>query len=254
MKVSIITVTYNSAKTLSRAMRSVCRQTYSDIEYILIDGESADTTVTVIKEFAAQYPNVQYVSEPDKGIYDAINKGIARATGDVIGLLNSDDVLASADTIAHVVAKMEETKADILYGDLVYCRYDALDHNPPRRIRYWKSNEFHSADMRSGWMPPHPTVYCRREVFEKAGLYRTDFRISADYEFILRAFALPNLHTCYLPEVMVEMETGGISNRNISTMCLKTREDVRAMRMHGLHPLFAVCCKVMRKFKQFFRK
>lgn len=253
MKISIITVTYNSARTLTRTIRSVCRQDYKDIEYIIVDGESADSTLNIIKEYAAQYPNIRYVSEPDNGIYDAINKGIALATGDVIGLLNSDDELENNQTISRVIEHITKEDADILYGDLVYCKYDALEHNPPRIVRYWKSNPFREWEITMGWMPPPPTLYCKKEVFEKVGNYRTDFRISADYEFILRAFTMRELKKTYLPEVIIKMETGGISNRNIRTMCMKTKEDIRAMKMHKMNVPITILCKNMRKLKQFIR-
>lgn len=251
MKISIITVTYNSARTLSRAMRSVCRQTYKDIEYIIIDGESADSTMNIVKDFASHYPFIRYISEPDSGIYDAINKGIRMATGDVIGILNSDDELYSPDILAHIISQMQFTRADILYGDLLYCRYDAFEHNPPRVIRHWKSEPFQPKTLTKGWMPAHPTVYCRREVFDKVGLYRTDFRISADYEFILRAFSDPSLKKEYLNEIFVRMEVGGISNRDMHSLLLKSKEDVKAMKLHHLHPFFTVIFKVLRKINQF---
>lgn len=251
MKISIITVTYNSARTLSRAMRSVCRQTYKDIEYILIDGESADSTVNIIKDFASHYPFIRYISERDNGIYDAINKGIKMATGDVIGILNSDDEYYSTNTLEHVVNLMEKENADLLYGDLLYCRYDALEHNPPRTIRHWKGNPFDSKDLRRGWMPAHPTLYCKREVFEKVGLYKTHFRISADYEFVLRAFAEPEFKKVYLNEIIVRMEIGGISNRNLRSLLLKSREDRAVMKLHGMNPFITLTFKVLRKVRQF---
>lgn len=254
MKISIITVTYNSAQTLTRTIRSVCRQSYKDIEYIIVDGESADTTMTIVKEFAEQYPFIRYVSEPDNGIYDAINKGIQMATGSIIGLVNSDDVLADNDTITHIVERFKKERCDILYGDLQYVRYEAIEHNPPRVVRYWRSNDFSEHLLSYGWMPPHPTLYCRRSVFNKVGLYRTDFRISADYEFILRAFSHREFRTSYLPEVIIRMETGGVSNRDFRAMTIKTQEDFRALRMNGRKPFLTVLCKNLRKTRQFFRK
>lgn len=251
MKVSIITVTYNSARTLSRAMRSVCRQTYKDIEYILVDGESADSTVNIIKDFASHYSFIRYISESDKGIYDAINKGIQMATGKVIGILNSDDELYSSETITHIVNQMEQTGADILYGNLLYCKYDAIEHNPPRVVRYWESKEFRLQDLKHGWMPAHPTLYCKREVFDQVGPYRTDFRIAADYEFILRAFSQPQIKTTYLPEIIVRMEVGGISNRDIRSLLLKSKEDRRTMKMHGLNPCITLCFKIISKIRQY---
>jgi len=252
MKITIITVTYNSARTLTRAIRSVCRQDYKDIDYIIVDGESADSTLNIVKEFAAQHKNIRYVSEPDKGIYDAINKGISLAKGEVIGLLNSDDELANNHVISEIVHKMETEQADIIYGDLVYCKYDMIEHNPPRVIRYWKSNDFKEEDIRKGWMPPHPTMYCRKKVFERVGLYRDDFRISADYEFVLRAFADSSLKKVYLPKVIVKMETGGISNRDCRSVWIKMKEDKRAMKMHNLS-ICTLIGKNLRKFTQFIR-
>jgi len=251
MKISIITVTYNSSRTLTRAIRSVCRQDYKDIEHIIVDGESADSTLNIIKEYAGQYPQIKYVSEPDNGIYDAINKGIQMATGDIIGLLNSDDELQNNHIISHIVKHIKEEKADILYGDLVYCKYDLIAHNPPRIVRYWKSNPYDEKELKFGWMPPHPSMYCKKEVFEQVGLYRTDFRISADYEFILRAFSKPELKKTYLEEVIVRMETGGISNHNMRTLCIKTKEDFRAMKIHNMKALLSLCYKKIRKVNQF---
>lgn len=251
MKISIITVTYNSARTLSRAMRSVCNQTYKDIEYILVDGESSDSTTHIIKDFAANYPFIRYVSERDSGIYDAINKGIKMATGDIIGILNSDDEFYDSTILAQVTSLMEKEKADILYGDLLYCRYDALEHNPPRTIRHWKGKPFENKDLKRGWMPAHPTLYCRREVFEQVGLYRTDFRISADYEFVLRAFSEPGFKKIYLNQIIVRMEIGGISNRNLRSLLLKSKEDRAVMKLHGMNPCITLTFKVLRKVKQF---
>jgi len=253
MKITIITVTYNSARTLTRAIRSVERQNYPDVEYIIVDGESADTTLNIIKEHVAQYSNIRYISEPDNGIYDAINKGIEIATGDIIGILNSDDELVNCHILTDIVQRMTEDDADILYGDLVYCKYDAIEHNPPRVIRYWKSNPFNEKDLRKGWMPPHPTLYCRKEVFHKVGKYRTDFRISADYEFTLRAFSQPEFQKIYMPEVIVKMETGGISNRDMRSIWLKMKEDQRVIQLHGLNPLITLLYKNLRKIRQFIR-
>lgn len=254
MKVTIITVTYNSAHTLSRAIRSVCRQSYHDVEYIIVDGESADNTLQIIKDYASQYANIRYISEPDKGIYDAINKGIRMATGDIVGLVNSDDALADSSILEKVVAQMENTQSDILYGDLVYCRYQAIEHNPPRIIRYWQSAPFSLKLLRRGWMPPHPTLYCKREVFERVGLYRTDFRISADYEFMLRALSDNSLKKVYLPEVVTMMEVGGVSNRDLRSLCIKFSEDIRVMRVHHLNVVWSILYKNLSKLNQFFRK
>lgn len=254
MKVSIITVTYNSAHTLHRTLLSIYNQTYSDIEHIIVDGESTDETRKIIHDFSVRHPNLRYISEKDSGIYDAINKGIQMATGDIIGLLNSDDELASPHSIAHVAEYIKTTKADLLYGDLVYCRFDDINNTPPHTIRYWKSNTFKEHDLAYGWMPPHPTVYCRRQVFERIGLYKTDFRISADYEFILRVFSDSTIKKVYLPEVIVRMRTGGISNRSLRMLLLKSKEDIRALRLNRHKPWLTIICKNLRKVHQFFNK
>lgn len=253
MKISIITITYNSARTLTRAIQSVCRQTYKDIEHIIVDGESADATLSIIKEFASQYPQIKYISEQDYGIYDAINKGISMATGDIIGILNSDDELADNSVLEHIVQTMEDTQADILYGDLVYCKYEALKHNPPTIVRYWKSQAFDPKSLKRGWMPAHPTIYCRKRVFDTVGLYRTDYRISADYEFILRAFSCKELKKTYLNQILVKMEVGGISNRNLCSICLKTKEDIRVMHEHKMNIVIGILGKNLSKLNQFFK-
>lgn len=247
MKISIITITYNSAQTLRRALESVQKQTYSDIEHVLVDGASTDGTRAMIEAYAVSHTNVRWVSEKDDGIYNAINKGIKMATGDVIGFLHSDDVLYNAETIAHIAEAFETAKADVVYGDLQYCKGDKV-------VRRWKSNEFNPRALKYGWMPPHPTMYVRREVYEQVGEYDEWFRISADYDMILRIF-IAGYKTRYVPEVLVCMETGGASNRDTKARLSKTQEDYFVLKKNNVGAgLLTVACKQMRKIKQFIRK
>lgn len=246
MKISIITITYNSAKTLHRALESVQSQTYKDIEHIIVDGASTDGTVTLIESYAKKHKNVRWVSEKDNGIYDALNKGIRMATGDVIGFLHSDDILYSPDSIEQIAAAFESTHADVVYGDLQYCNGDKV-------VRRWKSNDFYPRALKFGWMPPHPTVYVRREVYEQVGPYDDWFRISADYDMMLRIFTA-GYKTHYIPEVLVSMETGGASNKNTKARLSKTQEDYLVLKKNHVGAgLLTVACKQLRKIRQFLR-
>ena len=246
MKISIITITYNSAKTLQRTFDSVRSQTYNDIEHIIVDGASKDGTREMIEAYVAKYPNVRWVSEKDDGIYNAINKGIKMATGDIIGLLHSDDVLFCSDSIGHIAAAFETQKVDVVYGDLQYCKGNKV-------IRRWKSNVFNPRSLKYGWMPPHPTVYVRREVYQQVGEYDEWFRISADYDMILRIFK-SGFKAHYLPEVLVSMEMGGASNKNTKARLSKTQEDYFVLKKNKVGAGYlTVACKQLRKITQFIR-
>ena len=252
MKISIITITYNSAATLPRALESVRSQTYGDIEHIIVDGASTDGTKELIINYQlsiinSQSPKVRWISEPDNGIYNALNKGIAMATGDVIGFLHSDDVLYSPDSIGQIAAAFESSGADVVYGDLEYRHGDKV-------VRRWRSNAFRRGDLKYGWMPPHPTVYVRREVYRRVGPYDEWFRISADYDMILRIFTA-GYKTRYIPQVLVAMETGGASNRDAKARLSKTQEDYIALKKNHVGAgLLTVACKQLRKIRQFLRK
>lgn len=246
MKISIITITYNSAKTLPRTLQSVQGQSFADIEHIIVDGNSTDGTRQIIEADAAKHPNVHWVSEPDEGIYNALNKGIRMATGDVIGFLHSDDVLYSADSIGHIASAFEQSDIDLVYGDLQYCRGSKV-------IRRWKSNAFNPRALKYGWMPPHPTVYVRRKVYQEVGEYDEWFRISADYDMILRIFTA-GYKSCYLPEVLVSMEVGGASNKNTKARLSKTQEDYFVLKKNHIGAgCLTVACKQLRKMFQFIR-
>ena len=247
MKISIITITYNSAKSLPRTLDSVQSQTYRDIEHIIVDGASTDGTVALIEAYAAAHDNVKWISEKDNGIYNALNKGIALATGDVIGFLHSDDVFYSAGSIGKIATAFADGKVDVVYGDLQYSREGKV-------VRRWKSNPFHPSSLKYGWMPPHPTLYVRREVYEKTGPYDDWFHISADYDMILRIFK-SGFQSKYLPEVIVSMEVGGASNKNTRARLSKTQEDYLVLKKnHTGAGLLTVACKQLRKVKQFLRK
>ncbi len=247
MKISIITITYNSAKTVQRALESVQSQTYKDIEHVIVDGASTDGTKELIEAYAKQHGNVRWISEKDKGIYNAINKGIALATGDVIGFLHSDDMLYSADSIEQIAAAFADPKIDVVYGDLQYCSGEKV-------IRRWRSNPFSPSSLKFGWMPPHPTVYVRREVYEQVGEYDEWFHISADYDMMLRIFK-SGYQSQYIPEVLVRMETGGASNKNTRARLSKTQEDYIALKKNHVGAGYlTVAFKQLRKVRQFLRK
>ncbi len=247
MKISIITITFNSAKTIRRALESVQSQTYKDIEHLIVDGASTDGTRQIIESYAAAHKNVRWISEPDEGIYNALNKGIAIANGDVIGFLHSDDVFYSPDSIGKIATAFADDHIDVVYGDLQYCHEGKV-------VRRWKSNAFHPRALKYGWMPPHPTVYVRREVYGQVGKYDEWFRISADYDMVLRIFTA-GFKSHYIPEVLVSMETGGASNKNTRARLSKTQEDYIVLKKNHVGAGYlTVALKQLRKVKQFLRK
>jgi glycosyltransferase involved in cell wall biosynthesis len=221
MKVSIITVVYNGSQTITDAIHSVLSQDYSDIEYIIIDGASTDGTVSLIESY--QNRITKFISEPDRGIYDAMNKGIKLATGDIIGILNSDDFYASNTIISTVVQRFKQTKADSVFGDLVFVASDNLD----KVVRYYSSAKFHPGQFAYGWMPAHPTFFVKRSAYERYGLFKTDYKIAADYELLTRFLAKHKLSYSYIPKVMVKMRTGGVSTTNLKSNWILNREIVR---------------------------
>lgn len=249
-RVSIITVTYNCAGVVADALRSVAAQDHPAIEHIVVDGASRDGTLDVVRTAGAHV--AQVVSEPDRGIYDAMNKGLALASGDWVGFLNADDLLASPQTISRMLAAAEAgpQPADIVYGDLVYV--DAADTG--RVVRYWQSGRFMPSRLRYGWMPPHPTFYVRRTLLQQVGLFDTGMRIAADYDLVLRCLMRPGVRVCYLPEVLVRMRVGGASNRSLGAMSRKSREDLRAIRRSGVGGWLTLACKNLRKLPQWLRK
>lgn len=248
MKVSIITISYNSGKSIADAINSVVSQTYSNIEYIVVDGKSKDNTIEIVKSFGDKIST--FVSEPDKGIYDALNKGIGLATGDIIGFMHSDDIFASNDIIAHVVEKFKNNDTDSLYGDLQY----VYKEDTNKVLRYWKSGNFSLKQLKLGWMPPHPTLYIKKWVYEEYGNFNINMGIAADYDSMLRFLGKYKISTQYLPEVMVKMRVGGASNRSLKNIIKKSSEDWDAIKRNQFGNIFTLVFKNLRKITQFIKK
>lgn len=248
MKISIVTAVYNRAGTIAHAIESLQAQTHDDIEHVIQDGGSSDGTLEAVQRLAGSSASV--VSEPDSGIYDAINRGIKRASGEVIGLLHSDDFLAHHQVLTKVAEAFADPVIDGVYGDLQYVSAD--DHT--RIVRHWHSGTYSADNLKRGWMPPHPTLYLRREVFDKWGLYDTNMRIAADYDAMLRYLAKGKISLAYVPEVLVKMRVGGESNRSIERILRKSREDYQAIRRNEVGGFGTLAWKNLSKLPQFFRK
>ena len=244
MKISIITAVYNREATIADAIESVARQSYPAIEHVIIDGASTDGTLAAIEPLRSA--SMRLVSEPDLGIYDALNKGLALATGDVAGLVHSDDFLSHERVIEAVMEAFADPAIDAVYGDLDY----VSAANPQRIVRRWRAGPFSPDKLRRGWMPPHPALFVRRRLWEEHGVYDTRYRIAADYDAILRWFGSGNLRALYLPQVLVKMRTGGESNRSLGRILLKSREDYRALRANGVGGLGALAMKNLSKLSQ----
>ncbi len=245
MKISVVTAVMNGGDALPRALDSLKSQSHPDIEHVVQDGGSTDGTLGYLR--ANRHRNMALLSTRDTGIYDAINKGISRAKGDVVGLLHADDYLAAPDVLARVAEAMKNSDIDGVYGDLEYVA--RADHR--QVIRYWKAGEYAVARLRRGWMPPHPTLYLRRTVFERAGLYDTSYRISGDYDGMLRWLTTGQIRLGYIPHVMVRMQIGGASNKSFAQMLRKSREDYRAIRRHKVGGMGTLLAKNLSKLPQF---
>lgn len=247
MKVSIITVCYNSEKTIRDTIQSVVSQKYPNIEYIIVDGVSKDGTVSIVQSFKDRISH--FISEPDNGIYDAMNKGIALATGDIVGFLNSDDMYVDSDVVDTVTKQFGNDRCDAVYGGLVYVHPKDL-----RKVfRVWKSGPFHRFSFLFGWMPPHPSFFVKREIFQKYGMFNTKLKLASDYEMMLRLLYKHQIAASYVPKVLVRMRLGGISNASIFNRIRAHREDREAWRLNGLRPyIFTIWLKPLRKIFQFF--
>lgn len=248
LKISIITAVFNREETVGQALASVAAQGHRDVEHIVVDGASTDSTLMEVRKWAR--PEMHVISEPDNGIYDALNKGIAAATGDVVGLMHSDDFFAYDDVLSDLAYRFEETGAAAVYGDLDYV--SASD--PDKIVRHWAAGTYSRRKLARGWMPPHPTLFVRREVIEKFGGYDTSYRIAADYEAVLRWFGKGGLRPAYIPEVLVKMRIGGESNRSLERILCKSREDYRALRSNGIGGIGALAWKNLSKVPQFLNK
>ena len=226
MKISIITVVYNNKETVQDAMNSVLSQDYDDLEYIIVDGGSTDGTVEIINEAIKIHSkrNIKLLSEKDNGIYDAMNKGIKLATGDVIGILNSDDFYINNEVISIITNEFMAKNVDSVFADLVYVKADDLD----RIVRYYSSAKFHLKKMAYGWMPAHPTFFVKRKIYEQYGLYKTNYQIAADYELVARFLVKNKISYSYIPKVLVKMRKGGASTRNLKSNWILNKEIIRA--------------------------
>lgn len=249
MKITIITAVYNRERTIAAALASLHAQTHHNIEHIIIDGGSTDGTLAVL-EAAATRPQTTLISEPDSGIYDALNKGLVRATGEVIGILHSDDLFADAAVLADVAQAFQQTPTDAVYGDLDYIANDGS----ARIIRHWRSGDYSPTKLRRGWMPPHPALFVRKPVIDAHGGYDTKLRIAADYDAILRWFTRARITPVYLPRVLVKMRVGGESNRSLERIVQKSREDLTALRRNNIGGFTALFWKNLSKLPQFIQK
>jgi glycosyltransferase involved in cell wall biosynthesis len=228
LKFSIITVVYNGANTVESAIQSVINQTYDNIEYIIIDGGSNDSTMEIVDKYRCHFEIV--VSEKDQGVYDGMNKGIGLATGDVICFLNADDIYVDVNVIELVAKEMEALNADVCYADLVYVKSDDINTT----VRYWKSGNFNILNLRSGWVPPHPAFFARSSLFMKYGLFDLKYRFAADYDLMTRFISQDVIRLVYVPKVLVKMRLGGMTNRNISNILRQNLEILHSSRKNGI--------------------
>jgi glycosyltransferase len=248
VKISVITAVYNNKHTVSQTLRSILSQTHTFIESIVIDGGSTDGTIDVLNNFKNKLSFIS--SEPDTGIYDALNKGIGYATGDIVGFLHADDIFENNFVLEDIAKIFENPIVDAVYGDLVYVN----NEDASKVLRYWKSSDFNNSNLAYGWMPPHPTLYVRRSIYDKFGLFDTRYSISADYDLVLRFFGGDKLTTAYMPKVLVRMRVGGVSNRSLSTILLKTFEDFCIAKRNGVGGFLTILCKNFCKIPQFFKR
>ncbi|QLQ65037.1 MULTISPECIES: glycosyltransferase family 2 protein [Providencia] len=248
MKISIITATYNSSKTIIDTIQSLEQQTYSNIEYIIIDGASKDNTLDIIKKHSSKVSKI--ISEPDNGIYDALNKGISVSTGDIIGFLHSDDVFAYPNAIEDLVTTLVNDQSQAIYADLEYVSKE----NTESIVRRWISGNYKHENLKKGWMPPHPTFFMKKELYNEHGTFDLNFKISADYDSLLRYLWIHNISVSYLPKVVTKMRVGGESNRSFLNILRKTKEDILALRKNNIFWVYPLLMKNISKLPQFIKK
>jgi len=248
LKISIITATYNSAATVAQTLESIKAQDHPSVEHIIIDGLSKDDTLRIVGNYAHV---ARIVSEKDAGIYDAMNKGIALASGDIVGILNSDDVYVDNQVLSGIAETFKDEEVDACYADLQYVQQYDLN----RVVRTWKSGRLNKKSFYWGWMPPHPTFFVRKNVYEKVGLFNTALKSAADYEMMLRILVKNKMRAQYIPRVIVKMSTGGVSNASIRNRLKANKEDRLAWKLNGLRPyFFTLYLKPVRKISQFFTR
>lgn len=248
MKVSIITATYNREATIIRALASIKNQSYSNIESIVVDGFSQDKTLSLLAPILTSKDTL--ISEPDSGIYDALNKGLALASGDIIGFLHSDDLYSDKDVISNIVEIFSENIVDVVYGDVAFFAPD----NSKKIKRKYKSDALTEKNLAWGKMPAHPSIFIRKEIYEKIGYFETDFQIAADYEFLCRLIKFEEIRSIYLPRQIVNMQLGGVSTKGIKNTFLLNKEVFRAIRKNKIYTnIFMILSKYPSKIMQFFK-
>jgi len=247
MKISIITPSYNSAETIGHTIQSVISQRGIDLEYIIVDGASTDGTLAIVDEYKGRIAKI--ISEPDRGIYDAMNKGVKSATGDIIGIINSDDFYYNDSVLQKVAHCLEDNEA--CYGDMIYTDKD----DTKKIVRKWIAGEYAEKKINNGWIPPHPAFFCRKEVYDKYGLYRTDMKLAADYEFILRCLKVNKMKIGYMNEPLVFMRNEGASSKSIKNRLLGWQELKKGWALNNLPiPAFFILRRIFSKMPQFFSR
>lgn len=252
IKITIITVCYNSEKHITSAIESVLNQTYTDIEYIIIDGGSKDNTINIIKRFEPKFNGrLKWVSEPDNGLYDAMNKGIVMATGTVIGLINSDDLYQDLEVVNNVIEQFNSNPVlDILYGNLVYVKNDDIN----KVVRNWISKKYYPRFFENANVPPHPSLFVKKKVYDEAGLFDLDYKIASDYEFMLRIFKKYNFKSKYFNRLVVRMRLGGASNASLSSIIKQNKEVLNAWKKNNLkRPFYLMPLRVYKKLIQYIK-
>ena len=250
MKISIITATFNRGHFIESCVLSILRQDIKDVELIIIDGLSTDSTFEKLRPLIKKNKNIKFYSETDSGIYDALNKGIDKANGEIIGFLHSDDVFYNSEVLKKIICKFKNHDIDGLYGNLEYV--EKIDTN--KVVRFWESCAFNNNLLRKGWAPPHPTLFLKSNIYKKHGKFDLKFKISADYDFMLRIFKDDSLKFEYVPRVITRMRTGGVSNKNIKNILIKTFEDFKAIRKNKIGSVGTLLRKNTSKIKQFYKK
>jgi len=249
MKISIITPTLNCESQIRKTMDSIFLQEAVDIEHIVVDGVSNDNTLSILRDYQKKCKYLKIISERDEGLYDAMNKGIKAATGDIIGILNAGDFYSDRYILKEILKTFEKPSVESVYGDLIYIKED----NTEDIVRFWKSGRFEKEKFYKGWMPPHPTFFVRKKIYEKLGFFNTSLKISADYELILRFLLKNGVPSIYIPKVLVYMPIGGVSNASFSNRMQANREDRIAWKLNQLKPKFyTTIWKPLSKIKQFF--
>lgn len=249
MKISIITATFNSGKFIESCIKSILKQNYKKFEIIIIDGLSTDSTIKKIKTLLDKHNNIKIFSEKDLGIYHALNKGIEKANGDIIGFVHSDDLLYNKNVLSNIIDVFKNSNIDGVYGDLQYVE----KQNTNKVIRYWKSKDFKPNLINKGWTPPHPTLYLRKKVYEKHGFFDLNYKISSDYDFMTKIFMDNTFNFKYIPKVITKMRVGGISNKNIKNVLIKSFEDYKVIYKNGSGGIITLLRKNTSKIKQFIK-